>query len=39
MSDVGYVVAGWLVTATAVAAYYVRLVVRTRRATGSGEPR
>lgn len=37
MTDVGYVVAGWGITALVLAGYYARLVVRTRRASRSGE--
>ncbi len=37
MSDVGYVAAGWSLTALVLAGYYARLIVRTRRALRSGE--
>jgi hypothetical protein len=37
MTHVGYVVAGWVITAVVLAGYYVRLVLRTRRASRSGE--
>lgn len=32
MSDAGYVAAGWLLTAAAVAAYWARVVTGARRA-------
>jgi hypothetical protein len=37
VTDVGYVVAGWGITAVVLAGYYARLVVRTRRAARSGD--
>jgi len=37
MTDVGYVAAGWILTALVLVGYYARLVVRTRRASRSGE--
>ncbi len=36
MTDVGYIVAGWGITAVVLAGYYARIVVRTRRASRSG---
>jgi hypothetical protein len=36
VTDVGYVAAGWGITAVVLAGYYARLVVRTRRASRSG---
>ena len=37
MTDVGYVAAGWIITAVVLAGYFARLVVRSRRASRSGE--
>jgi hypothetical protein len=39
MSDAGYVIGGWALTAAALVGYYARLVVRTRYASRSGEHR
>lgn len=39
MTDAGYVVAGWALTAAGLSAYVARLVTRTRRARrGAGAP-
>ena len=35
MTDAGYVITGWVVTGVAVAAYWARLVWRTRSASRS----
>lgn len=32
MTDVGYVLAGWLLTAAVLSGYWLRLVIRIRRA-------
>jgi hypothetical protein len=39
VTDVGYVVAGWGITAVVLVGYSVGIVVRTRRASRSGEHR
>jgi hypothetical protein len=36
MSDAGFVIAGWVVTAAVVGGYWARLAQRTRRARRSG---
>jgi len=35
MTDAGFVITGWVVTAVAVAGYWARVVQRTRRARRS----
>jgi hypothetical protein len=39
VTDAGYVIGGWVLTAVVLAGYYARLVVRIRRASRSGEHR
>ena len=38
MTDVGYVIAGWGITAIVLGAYAVRLVLRIRRAERESAP-